>query len=59
MLMENVILIAVIGCILGVALGYIFKAKKSGRKCIGCPESCQCGSCSGCCGKDTSADRAN
>lgn len=48
--MENVILIVVIGMILGLAVGYIFKAKKNGRKCIGCPDSCKCGNCSGCCG---------
>ena len=53
--MENVIVIAVIAAIIGMALGYILRAKKSGRKCIGCPDNCACGSCSGCCGsgKDT------
>jgi len=48
--MENIILIAVIVLIIGLAVFYVIKAKKSGRKCIGCPESCTCGSCSGCCG---------
>ncbi len=53
--MENIIVLVVVGLILGCAIGYIYKAKKSGAKCIGCPDSktCSgsCGSCSGCKGK--------
>ena len=45
--MENLIILAVVGLILGLAGGYIWKAKKRGAKCIGCPSS---GSCSGACG---------
>ncbi|MBE6923833.1 MAG: FeoB-associated Cys-rich membrane protein [Ruminococcaceae bacterium] len=45
--MENVIIIAVLMAILGGAAFYVYKAKKSGKKCIGCPDS---GSCSGNCG---------
>lgn len=47
--MKNLIVIAVIVVILGLAIGYIIKAKKSGAKCIGCPsgKSCSCG-CSEC-----------
>ena len=46
---ENIVLIAVIALILGGAGFYIFKAKKSGKKCIGCPDSGSCsGNCSGC-----------
>ena len=40
------ILIGVIALILGLVIFYIRKAKKSGKKCIGYPDS---GSCSGCC----------
>ena len=56
--MENVIVIIVLVVIIGLAAGYVYKAKKSGKKCIGCPDSgCSCksgksscgGSC-GCCG---------
>lgn len=32
------ILLAVIGC----AVAYIVKSKKSGVKCIGCPSGCNC-----------------
>lgn len=46
--MENVLIIAVLIAIIGFAAFYVIKAKKSGRKCIGCPDggSCSCG-CSG------------
>ena len=39
---ENYILIAVIGLIVGGAVGYIVKAKKRGQRCIGCPYSSSC-----------------
>ena len=55
--MENVIIIVVLLVILAAAGGYIYKAKKSGKKCIGCPDSGSCsGSCGSCgcgCGGDT------
>ena len=38
--MENVIIIAILVVIVGLAARYVYKAKKSGRKCIGCPEGC-------------------
>lgn len=56
--MENILIIAVLLLILGLAAGYVVKTKKSGRKCIGCPEgSCSCNkdgcaSCS-CCHRDS------
>ena len=28
--------------ILGGAIAYIVKSKKSGKKCIGCPDCCSC-----------------
>ena len=40
--MENIIIIAVIVLVLGFAVFYIYKAKKSGKKCIGCPNSGSC-----------------
>lgn len=42
--MDNVIIIAVLAVIIVAAALYVYKAKKSGKKCIGCPDS---GSCSG------------
>lgn len=55
------IVVAVIALIVGGALAYIIKAKKSGKKCIGCPDSGSCckaksdakGGC-GCFGKSCS-----
>ena len=42
-------IIAVIALILGAAAWYIYKSKKNGKKCIGCPDSGACsGSCSSC-----------
>lgn len=47
--MENYIIIAVVVLIVALAGIYIYKAKKSGKKCIGCPDSGSCGgNCSGC-----------
>lgn len=47
---ADYLLIAVIAAIVGLAAFYIYRAKKSGKKCIGCPDSGTCsGNCSGCC----------
>ena len=35
--MENAIVIAVLVVVLGLAVWYVYKAKKKGKKCIGCP----------------------
>ena len=44
--MIDIILIIVLLLILGGAGYYVYKAKKSGKKCIGCPyegtEGCSC-----------------
>ena len=49
--MENYIIIAVVVLIVVLAGVYVYKAKKSGKKCIGCPDSGSCsGNCSCCCG---------
>lgn len=51
--MTDIIVIAVIVVILAAAAAYVIKAKKSGKKCIGCPDSGSCpsaknGSCCSC-----------
>lgn len=60
--MENIIIIAVLLAIVALAGSYVHKAKKSGKKCIGCPDGCSCDSspkkegtsCGcGCCGDVT------
>lgn len=45
--MDNIIIIAIVVVIVGLASLYIYRAKKKGKKCIGCPDG---GSCSGSCG---------
>jgi hypothetical protein len=45
--METVIAIAALVLVLGVAVWYIVRSKKKGRKCIGCP-GCSEGGCCGC-----------
>ena len=49
------LILAVIAVIVGLAVFYIIRSKKSGKKCIGCPDSGACsGNCAGCsccCGK--------
>lgn len=49
-------IIAIVALIVGIAAGYIVRSRKSGKKCIGCPDSCACsaGNCAGgCTGCDT------
>ncbi|MBR4109652.1 MAG: hypothetical protein IKK41_04990 [Oscillospiraceae bacterium] len=47
--MENLIVVLILVLILGGAALYIYKAKKKGRKCIGCPDGSTCsGRCASC-----------
>ena len=47
--MADSIIILVVAAILALAGLYVYKAKKSGQKCIGCPHSKTCsGNCCGC-----------
>ena len=57
--MMDALIILVIAVILGVACWGIYKSKKSGKKCIGCPDSCACsaGNCSGGCGGCASQEK--
>lgn len=45
--MTDLIVIGIVAVLLIAAIAYIVKAKKSGVKCIGCPDG---GTCSGNCG---------
>lgn len=48
--MENYIIIAVVACIVVGICVYLYKAKKRGQTCIGCPYAKQCGGkCNGAC----------
>ena len=49
---ADIIVALVLAVIIGGAVFYIVKAKKSGQKCIGCPHSKTCGKGGSCsCGK--------
>jgi len=56
--MENIIIVIVLLLIVGSACFYIWKEKKRGNKCIGCPMSAN-GSCPGHCGSKTKVDKNN
>lgn len=54
-MMFDFLVIGILAVIVAAACSYIYRAKKSGKKCIGCPDGCSCGgekdgsSCGGCC----------
>ena len=54
-IVSTVVAVLIVALAVGGAIAYIIKAKKSGKKCIGCPDSASCssgkcsGSCSACC----------
>lgn len=50
------IVIAIILAIVGAASYYIYRAKRSGRKCIGCPGGASCKGCKGNCGSHALTD---
>ena len=46
--MADLLIIAAIVLILGLAGRYVYKEKNASKTCVGCPYG---GNCSGCCGK--------
>ncbi len=48
--MDNLIIIAAVVLIVAFAGAYVYREKKKGKKCIGCPDggSCCSGKCDGC-----------
>ena len=59
-LTDGIVLLAIL-LIVGGAVAYIIKAKKSGKKCIGCPDSsfCASGGCGGNCSACSSCSSSN
>ena len=47
--MENVWIILVLAVIIGLAARYVYKEKKSGKTCIGCPHAGACKTCQSAC----------
>ena len=42
--MIDILLILALLLIVGGAAGYVYRARKAGKKCIGCPHAKACGS---------------
>jgi len=48
--MENIIIIAILALLVGGIVWYLLRARKRGKKCIGCPYAGQCSEkCNGGC----------
>lgn len=39
---KDVVILLIIILILGTVAVYLYRAKKKGAKCIGCPDACNC-----------------
>ncbi len=52
---EIIALVAVL-LVGALALLYIFRSKKKGKKCIGCPYACECSGKGGSCGAGEKED---
>lgn len=46
--MEDLIIIAVVAVLLVGAFAYLYRAKRAGKRCVGCPDGCSCGGHCGC-----------
>ena len=58
MTITDVLIVAIVLIIIGIAAGYIIKEKRSGAKCIGCPSSKTCAhKCAGCSGQCSSVQK--
>lgn len=47
-MMDSIIIAVILIAVIGLASFYIYKVKKNGKKCIGCPADGTCGGCCGC-----------
>ena len=55
--MEDIIVIIIVAVIVVLSGLYIYKTKKSGKKCIGCPYADSCGKNCNCTGSVQSTDK--
>ena len=46
--MGDIIVLAILAIVIVAIIVYIYRAKKNGQKCIGCPHSKQGSGCGGC-----------
>ncbi len=57
--MENIIIVVLLLVIVGVIVWYLYKAKKRGETCIGCPYANMCkGNCNGSCNSAKTDNKA-
>ena len=49
--MTDILILLVVAAVVALAGWYVYKAKKSGQKCVGCPHAKTCGSKNCSCGK--------
>ena len=61
---NEIIALLVSALVVFGAVFYVIKAKKSGKKCIGCPDGCSCGkrvggcsTCGSCCSIEQAAEQ--
>ena len=47
--MIDILIIAILALIAGAVIGYLYRAKKRGQTCIGCPYAKQCKKSGGSC----------
>lgn len=58
MTLTDILIAVVLLAVIGAAAVYIIKEKKSGARCIGCPDSKTCAhKCAGCTGNCPSAQK--
>lgn len=55
--MENIIIIAVVLCIIVAIVFFLYRSKKRGEVCIGCPYAKQCGGKCSCEAKPESGEQ--
>ena len=55
MQIGDIVAIALISVIIGAASLYLIRAKKSGKKCLGCPYADSCSSKCNCCSSENCA----
>ncbi len=57
--MDDIVAIIVVAFIIGLAVYYIYKSKKRGQKCIGCPYANECMKKADTCSKNESCNCKN
>ena len=59
MTLTDIIILGIVLAIVAAAALYVYKAKKSGKKCIGCPDADTCAAKKGVCGCGCKTEEKN